>query len=106
MDVATARPARTEGHWRDRVSRWGVRAAGLFGFVFVTSVGFNSTFKADTSDLDLLLQDFPIIERLNQYHEAGSLEFLQQLKDSELFDEQKQADGDTTSNNDEPVGDQ
>ena len=114
VEVSTARPERPAGRWRDRVSRWGVRAVGLLGFLFVASVGFNSTFKRDTSDLDLLLRDFPIIERLNQYREAGSLEFLEQLKDSELFDENQQADSDTTiddtaindtvGNSDEPVG--
>lgn len=78
-----AQPARA---WKSRLQTAAVRTAGLIGLLVVGSIGFNGAFRRDTEAMDLLLNDLPVIERLDQYREAGSLEFLEALNRSGILD--------------------
>lgn len=74
------------GYGRERAIRIGRRIAGFFVLMFVAAVGFNSTFQKGAEPIDELLIELPIVERLDEYQEAGDVEFLQVLHKSGLFD--------------------
>ncbi len=84
--------------WKARARRGALRFAGFLGLAFVGAAGFNGTFRRDTAQMDLLLNDLPVIERLDQYREAGSLEFLEALNDSGLLHGNADADNSDTDN--------
>lgn len=74
------------GRARERVVRIGRRTVGFFVLMFVAAVGFNSTFQKGAEPLDELLKELPLVERLDEYQEAGDTEFLKTLHESGLFD--------------------
>jgi anti-sigma factor RsiW len=74
------------GRTRERVIRVGRRAAGFFVLMFIAAVGFNSTFQKGAEPIDELLKELPLVERLDEYQEAGDTEFLKTLHESGLFD--------------------
>ena len=50
-------------------------------------LGFQTTRYWVPNPHEELMQDLPVIENLDQYQEAGDLEFLRQLKKTTLFDD-------------------
>jgi len=74
------------GRARERVVRIGRRTVGLFVLMLVAAVGFNSTFQKGAEPIDELLRELPLVERLDEYQEAGGTEFLKTLHESGLFD--------------------
>lgn len=97
-DEADTRPIATQQrlHWKSRLRKFAMRFAGFLGLVAVASAGFNGAFRRDTESMDQLLNDLPVIERLDQYQEAGSLEYLQTLKDSRLLNDDSNTDNPTS----------
>ncbi len=75
-----------KGRWRqlDRVL-WGAAGGGL---VIAATAGYfaSTTFFARPNEQ--LVRDLPVIENVEQYEVADSVEFLRQLEDSGLFDEE------------------
>ncbi len=74
------------GAGRERVIRLGRRTVAFLVLLFVAAVGFNSTFQKGAEPIDELLIELPVVERLDEYREAGDVEFLQTLEKSGLFD--------------------
>jgi hypothetical protein len=74
------------GRTRERVVRIGRRTVGLFVLMLVAAVGFNSTFQKGAEPIDELLRELPLVERLDEYQEAGGTKFLNTLHESGLFD--------------------
>lgn len=74
------------GQGRERVHRLVRRTAAFLLLLFVAAVGFNSTFRKDSEPIDELLIELPVVERLDEYREAGDVEFLKALEQSGLFD--------------------
>ena len=99
VDEADTRPMATQQshHWKTRARKIALRFGAFLGLILVGSAGFNSAFTRNTERMDQLLNDLPIIERLDQYREAGSLEFLEALNDSELLN--GNADTDNSDDN-------
>ncbi len=93
-DEADTRPIATQQshHWKTRARKIALRFAAFLGLIIVGSAGFNGAFRRDTGPMDQLLNDLPVIERLDQYREAGSLEFLKALNDSGLLNGNADAD--------------
>ncbi len=93
-DEADTRPMATQQsqHWKTRARKVTLRFAAFLGLAIVGSIGFNGAFRRDTEPMDQLLKDLPVIERLDQYREAGSLEFLEALNDSGLLNGNADAD--------------
>jgi anti-sigma factor RsiW len=87
-EEADMRPMVTaKGHqWRARARQVTLRFAAFLGLAIVGAIGFNGTFRRNAEPMEQLLQDLPVIERLDQYREVGSLEFLEELNDSGLLD--------------------
>lgn len=98
-DEADTRPMATQQghHWKARARKIVLRFAGFLGLIIVGSVGFNGSFNRNSDRMDQLLNDLPVIERLDQYREAGSLEFLEELNDSGLLN--GNADADNSNSN-------
>ena len=98
-DEADTRPLATQPtvHWKTRGRKIALRFAAFLGLVFAGVLGFNGAFRRDTEAMDLLLRDLPVIERLDQYREVGSLEFLNELHDSGLL--HGNADADNSNDN-------
>lgn len=72
-----------------RLRRYAAIAAGLFAAGFI---GFFcvALFRPDPNRQ--LLEDLPIVERLDDYRQIDSFEFLQELHKSELFSEDRDDD--------------
>lgn len=85
-EVADEKDDVIPGRTRERVIRIGRRTAGFFVLMFVAAVGFNSTFQKGAEPIDDLLRELPLVERLDEYQEAGDTEFLETLHESGLFD--------------------
>lgn len=61
---------------------WGL---WLIGLIACLSLGYLATSRVFPSDLDLLLDDLPIIQSFDQYNDAGSVEFLHELQRHKTF---------------------
>ena len=70
---------------REFWQRWGLRACGFFGLLLAASAGFKTTYDRSNSQTDALLRDYPLIQRLDEYREAGDAKFLKALHDSEIL---------------------
>jgi hypothetical protein len=66
---------------------WGLWMIGLLACL---CLGYLSTSRGLPSDIDLLLDDLPIIQSFDQYHDAGSVEFLQELQRHKTFSPSEQ----------------
>ncbi|MBI1315054.1 hypothetical protein GC176_27500 [bacterium] len=95
---ADTRPIDTmrSSHWKRRLRRIALRTAAFLGLLIVASAGFNGAFRRDTAPMDQLLNDLPVIERLDQYREVGDLEFLKALNNSGLLNGNASADNSTS----------
>lgn len=64
-----------------------IRTVAVIGLFLVAVFGFNSSFRKDAEPIDELLRDLPMLERLDQYHEAQNVEFLQELDRSGVLND-------------------
>ncbi|MHC4880237.1 MAG: hypothetical protein ACYTGL_27625, partial [Planctomycetota bacterium] len=89
-EAADTRPIETQRarHWEPRLRVMAMRFVGLLGLILLGTSGFNGAFRRDTDGMDQLLNHLPVIERLDEYREAGSLEYLQKLNDSGLLNDE------------------
>lgn len=71
---------------------WGRRVACLSGWgialCLAASVGYQITNRLIPDDSRLLVEEYPIIDNLDNYREVGDVEFLRQLQSSRLFREE------------------
>lgn len=65
--------------------RWLLRAGAAAGVMIAASLGFMATRDWLDRDNRQLLQDLPVIERLDAYRELDDVEFLRQLRAGGLF---------------------
>lgn len=77
-------PAPADSGPRRMAARWLIRAGGFVALTLAAAAGFNSSFRKGADPIDELLRELPLIQRLDQYREAGDIEFLQQLQESGL----------------------
>lgn len=82
---------KAQSNFSKRATVWGIRAAAFLGLLFVATTAFNGAFKQNSKPIDELLTELPVIERLDEYEEIGSVEFLKALSESGLFDERDKA---------------
>lgn len=73
--------------WSKRARMGAVLAGWVAGLSLVAVVAFLSTHSWVGTEADRLVQDLPVIENLDAYAEAGSVEFLVKLRDSGLLDD-------------------
>lgn len=78
--------------WWGRLKHWSVRMAALSVLLVLAALAFKASARKGTEAVDELLTELPLIERLEQYREVDSVEFLKQLQESELFDGQPRRD--------------
>jgi len=66
-------------------------AAGFFVLFLIASIGFQSTYQSSRlpRPRNKLIQELPVIERLDEYQSTGSIEFLQALHESRLFHDKR-----------------
>jgi anti-sigma factor RsiW len=65
--------------------RWGLTAAAV---LFMGAAGYATTYAIFNAPNRELLADLPVIERLDAYQSAESIEFLRLLAQEGLFDEE------------------
>ena len=69
--------------------RRGFTVAGwIAGLAIASLVGFLATNRWTPDESAVLLDDLPVIENLDVYSEADSVEFLEELRASGLLDEE------------------
>ncbi len=75
-----------KGRWRqlDRVL-WGAAGSGL---VIAAAAGYFAFAALLARPNEQLVRDLPVIEHVEQYEVADSVEFLRQLENSRLFEEE------------------
>ncbi len=66
------------------IAYWGI------GLIVAASLGFLATNEWVSDDTDALLDELPIVKNVNKYSEIGSVDFLEELGSSGLFDEDLQ----------------
>ena len=73
----------------NKLLRWGRRTAWLSGWgvalCLAASVGYQITNRFIPDESRLLVEEFPIIDKLDNYREVGDVEFLKQLQASQVF---------------------
>ncbi|MGD9644258.1 MAG: anti-sigma factor [Pirellulales bacterium] len=72
---------RAEGPWRSRA----LVIAGLLAIPLAVFLGFAGYARWGPSPDRVLLENLPVIERLDEYEPIDSLEFLRQLNDSHVL---------------------
>ena len=77
----------TEQWWYGYLTRTVVSLGWIAAIVVSGWLGFQITRSWIPNPNEALLRDLPVIENLDQYQEAGDIEFLKQLKTQGLFDD-------------------
>ena len=77
----------TEQWWYGSLTRTVVSLGWIAAIVVSGWLGFQITRSWIPNPNEALLRDLPVIENLDQYQEAGDIEFLKQLKTQGLFDD-------------------
>ena len=76
--------------------RWGRRAACLSGWgvalCLAATVGYQITNRFIPDESRLLVEELPVIDRLDNYLDVGDAEFLRQLRTSRVFQEEGNRD--------------
>ena len=62
------------------------------GSLAAAAVGFLMVYRSMTAEDSALIRDLPVIERVDRLHNTPSIEFLQQLRDQQLFAPEKSSD--------------
>lgn len=73
--------------WYIHVTRLAAATAWVGAMILCGWVAFQLTHSWIANPNEALLQDLPVIQNLDQYRDAGDIEFLKQLKKSDLFDD-------------------
>ena len=73
--------------WYVHLARLGAAGGWLIAMAVCGWLGFQLTRSWIPNPNDALLEDLPVIENLDQYRDAGDVEFLRQLKQAGLFDD-------------------
>ncbi len=76
----------TDQPWFGYVKKGSVLAVWLAALGLSGWIGFAITTQAIPNPNDQLLDDLPVLQNLDDYQEVESIEFLEQLKKSGLFD--------------------
>lgn len=87
IQAVDARDPVTEKPWFQKLKR-GVMAAGWTAGIALSAVlGFAITNRVIPSESRLLVENLPVVERLDIYREVDNIEFLRELRRSGLFNE-------------------
>ena len=73
--------------WYLYVTRVGAASGWVIAMLVCGYLGFQLTRHWIPNPNETLLEDLPVIQNLDQYRDAGDIEFLKQLKQSGLFDD-------------------
>lgn len=73
------RPDITQTEWYRKLRRGSVLLAWLAAMTAASAVGYRITQSLVPNDADVLVNDFEVIQRLDQYQEVGNVEFLKTL---------------------------
>lgn len=77
----------SEQWWYVYATRIGAASGWVLAMLVSGWIGFQLARSWIPNPNDALLEDLPVIQNLDQYRDAGDMEFLKQLKQSGLFDE-------------------
>ena len=86
LETATA-PPMSEQPWFDKTRRGLIVVGWVTGLVVLTALGFAITSRMIPEQNAGLVKELPVVNNIEKYQEIGSIEFLEQLKKSGLFDE-------------------
>ena len=88
LNVETvSRPPLSEQKWFEQTRRGVVVAGWLVGLFVMSALGFYITNRLIRDPAAQLIKELPIVENLETYREIGSVEFLEELKKSGLFND-------------------
>lgn len=76
-----ARPDITQTEWYKRARRGSVFLGWTLAMVAASLAGYVITQRLVPNESDLLVRDYDVIEQLDRYREAGSLDFVAALAD-------------------------
>src|SRR5437773_227270 len=78
--VENTQPLLRDQPWYRPARRGAVFALWAGGLACAAFVGFAATHRWVPNETDQLLDELPIVEKLDQYSEVGSVRFLEELK--------------------------
>ncbi len=76
--------------WSKTTRRGAALAVGAAGLVLAAGLGFLATNRWVPNESDRLVRDLPLIENLDLYTEIDNVEFLKELQQSGLFDDEQE----------------
>ncbi|VAX41729.1 hypothetical protein MNBD_PLANCTO02-2501 [hydrothermal vent metagenome] len=86
VDTVT-RPPINEQQWFVQTRRGLIAASWLIGLTLMSLLGFSITNRWIQDPSTQLVKELPVIENMDIYREIGTVDFLDELKKSGLFDE-------------------
>lgn len=87
MEVPETAPPLSARPWFPQARRGAIVTAWVIGLAIVAWVGFAATNQWVPDPRQQLLEDLPVVEKLDQYSEIGSSVYLRKLSNSGLFNE-------------------
>ena len=69
-----------------RTTKWGQRVLAFALLVVVAAAGFNNSYLTGSGQTQELLREYPVLKRVHEYRDAGSVEFLKELQKQKVFD--------------------
>lgn len=86
LGVIAAAPSAFRQH-RSSVAKWVRLLVWGGGILLSTVAGFSLTFRDHSRQDRELIRDWPVIQQLKDYTRIGSVEYLDELRDEEVFRE-------------------
>lgn len=93
MALVAEAPPRLDGAWVKHARRGGILTGWAAGLALAAWLGFWITHDLVPNPARQLLEDLPVIEKLDIYAEVGSVEFLRELYSNGSFDNEQQTAG-------------
>lgn len=87
LRVAEKKVPLTEQPWFDSVRRAGAVAVWVLMLGAAAFIGYQITNRWVPNPNEQMLKDLPLLEKFHQYQDVQDVEFLRQLRTSNVFDE-------------------
>jgi len=90
VSIPEAATQRLAVDWSNQGRRGAAFAVWAAGLVLAAGFGFLATNRWVPNESDRLVRDLPLIENLDLYTEVDNVEFLKELQQSGLFDDEQE----------------
>lgn len=95
LEIVQLEKPRREMHeqpWFQQARRGIVLTVWAAGILLAAGIGFWVTREAVPDPVQPIVDDLPLLERLDDYRDAGGVDFLQKLQNSGVFNDEPEAE--------------